>query len=166
MFAGHPPLIINFANWDISIPPVLTVSCVPSSIFNKEASPEESPDSYKLIVYIFNLPILPAPEWCTFSFMTLSGNVVEPVIIKFPFSVVLSHSRLTASHIVGTKFHSSISSGFFSISLLKTDFTSNSAIFLILSSSIKTALFEFFNDVHVFPHHFGPSILTAPNTDK
>ena len=55
-------LINNFAKCNISTSPVLIVSCVLFNILLKDALPEESPDSYKLIVYIFNLPILPAPE--------------------------------------------------------------------------------------------------------
>ena len=81
----------------------------------------------------------------------------------FPFSLSWSHLYLTASQIAGTSCHSSIVLG---NSPSKTKFTSISArCFSLKLSTVlfrNDALFEWLSAVHVFPHHFGPSMLIAP----
>ena len=72
---------------------------LPKSISFKETSPDESFDSYKLIGCILIVAILPVPEWNIVSSFSSLLKDVEPVRIKFPGSLVVSHLFLTESQI-------------------------------------------------------------------
>ena len=81
--------------------------------------------------------------------------------ISCPLRFALSSTcRRAASQISGTSCHSSIKCGSFPIN---TNAGSVRAAAKVAASSKRSALFARQSAVHVLPHHFGPTISTAPN---
>ena len=125
--------------------------------------PEESPDSHRLMVRILILHILPVPEWdFNCSSLPIRGTD-EPVNMNCPSSPLWSTVKRMASHILGAICHSSISRGT-SPSRIRSG--SMLAASMLLSfergSSMYMMLLACCSAVVVLPHHFGPSISTAP----
>lgn len=92
-----------------------------------------------------------------------SWGVDEPVNIICPFSDLESTNPLVASQSEGTSCHSSINLGVSPSSTLYGSISANKRLEkLPVGSPTKYSLFEWNEEVHVLPHHFGPSIQIAP----
>jgi hypothetical protein len=118
--------------------------------------------SCKVIVRMRTLLIRPAPL-CIREFSSSSFGVDEPVKIYCPFFPELSTACLMASQTPCATCHSSIKRGFLPSN---TDDGSKIALFLFeklpLGSDKSNSVFAKNLPHDVFPHHFGPSMTTAP----
>ncbi len=156
MAPGHPPRHIRNASWSISIRLSPSIS---SGLLNRAAkltSPFDSPDSNRDIGRIRSFANLPTPE-CMMS--EVCGGTLLPVSINCPMLPAWSTSNLTASQMVGAVCHSSSNLGRSPLSrrlmlILAILMTSGSAIYNTLAACCSAVV--------VFPHHFAPSISTAP----
>ena len=126
----------------------------------KLTEPFESPDSKRLIGLIVSHEKRPVPE-CEIN--DVSAGIAEPVRMNWPILFLLSTSYLTVSQRVGASCHSSKSLGVLpSNSCCGLIFASSRFCSFDVGSSIRRRLFACLHAVVVFPHHFGPSIKTAP----
>ena len=121
-----------------------------------DASPVEWPDSKRLIGRILSVPIRPAPECNSRSYL----GVAEPVRMYRPRRRRSSTCRRTWSHISGARCHSSKRIGI-SWSNSSSGLSPRSAR-AFGSVSKRTELFACWRAVSVFPQPFGPSMRTAP----
>ena len=115
------------------------------------------------MVSICIFAILPLPE-CLINSLFLLGSIeFEPVIINCPNAFRLSTIARTESHSTGASCHSSIRRGV-SPARRSEGFTLMVAWYLSrMSGSCRLiVLFACCSAVVVLPHHFGPSISTAP----
>lgn len=134
-------------------------SFLPRNKSRKDTDPFDSPDSKRLIGRIFNREILPVPVWA----ITLSAGTAEPVRINCPVSALLSTSNLTASHKTGAICHSSINRGVSPFKSKEGLVSAMAKYDLVWSGSCRyTTLRDTLHAVLVLPHHFAPSISTAP----
>ena len=158
--AGHPPRLTKKAISSRLEGFAAADGGTPSNRAHKETSPVESPDSNRLIVRIFNLLILPAPEWET---LERSGGVEEPVKTNCENVWRLSTSKRTASHSFGATCHSSTRRGVAPASRACGSISESSKLrVLVFGSCMKSALAHSCDAVVVLPHHFGPSTRVAP----
>lgn len=128
-----------------------------------EILPLDSKDSYRLMVSICIFAIRPLPE-CLINSLFLFGSIeLEPVIMNCPNSFRLSTIALIESHRTEASCHSSIRRGV-SPARRSEGFTLMVAWYLsrMSGSCILMVLFACCSAVVVLPHHFGPSISTAP----
>lgn len=97
----------------------------------------------------------------------LSSTTVEPVKINWPFWFRSSTVFRTASHKTGATCYSSISRGVSPLSS-KDGLVRAVARYpsRLSGSCILITLFDCCMAVVVFPHHFGPTICTAPKASK
>ena len=159
--SGHPPLHAANINSSIVksevIPLISKLGLSNNSI--KDILPFDSMLSYRLIGLIRTLCILPVPECIIFD----SSTTVEPVRMYNPSPPISSTLFRTASHRTGAICHSSISLGLSPFNNLSG---SNSAHILYVSFRLGSCnfitLWACLSAVVVFPHHFGPTINTAP----
>ena len=122
--------------------------------------PVDSSDSYRLIVRILMYANLPVPLWIVSS---ASGRTEEPVRINCEGSPRLSTSLRMESQMVGKACHSSISRGVFPSNKAWGLISMSCELCISTEESPKSRiLFAICLAVVVLPHHFGPSIKTAP----
>ena len=122
--------------------------------------PVESSDSQRLIGRIFILAKRPVPV-CHIS--SVFAGTAEPVRMKNPSPSRWSTSKRMVSHRLGASCHSSISFGVSpSRRVCGLIFASCIYMLLFLGSFMYITLFAFCSAEVVLPHHFGPSISTAP----
>ena len=158
--SGQPPLHVRKARSfsSNSFFPSICSGAVKSS--RKLTDPFDSPDSQRLIVRIVSHAKRPVPV-CRI--LSVAGGTAEPVSMKCPYPSRWSTANLTASHSCGATCHSSISRGespsnrIFEFILAIRMFCSTSSGFPIYKTLAACR-----SAVVVFPHHFGPSISTAP----
>ena len=138
---------------------MLSISVWPSKSSFSDTEPFDSSDSYRLIGRINMRDIRPVPVWA----VAPSVGTAEPVSRNWPISSRRSTSKSTASHSTGAICHSSISrgvapfsnsEGFVSAMLRYVPALSGSCMYRTLRAARWAVL--------VLPHHFAPSISTAP----
>ena len=142
---------------------VCTPTSWPLQTSNKETAHADAPLSCRDMGCMARRAILPVPECSTpFCF-----GVVEPVRMYRPLSVLSSTEYRTASQMAGTSCHSSIRCG---ASPSNARLTSSVANFRFAKfpagCPTRNSLLECIVQVHVFPHHLGPSTQTAPNVER
>ena len=133
-----------------------STSSAPLNSEERHTSPFDSPDSNRDIGRIRSFANRPTPE-CIMS--EVCGGTLLPVRMNCPILSEWSTSNLTASQIAGATCHSSSKRGRSPLSrrlilTSATRATSGSAIYNTLEACCSAVV--------VFPHHFAPSIKTAP----
>ena len=125
-------------------------------------APLDFPSSKSVMVSMRNLANLPAPLCIGRS---LSRGVADPVNMNCPGSPPrLSHSNRAASQSFGTSCHSSISRGTSPATASAGSVSARKRFSKLRDGSMRRSLDAArVPAVVVFPHHFGPSMRTAPN---
>lgn len=162
--AGQPPRHVMKTRCSISTSDTASIfSCGLSNNSFKLMAPFDSCDSHKLIGSISICEILPLPEWRILDLST----VFEPVSMNCPSIPRSSTVVRTASQRIGISCHSSINRGVLPLNK-REGFASAAAKYCarILVSCNFISLAAACSAVVVFPHHFGPSIKTAPKAFK
>ena len=128
--------------------------------FSKLTSPVDSPDSKSDIGRILSHEKRPVPLWCIFE---RSAGMAEPVRMNWPKPSLWSTVKRIVSHNCGAICHSSINRGVLPVKRRLGLIPANRIFCSMISeSSIYKVLLACCSAVVVLPHHFGPSIRTAP----
>jgi hypothetical protein len=135
-------------------------SWVPANKARSETIPDDSPDSCRLMVRIRTRTMRPVPVWA----VARSRGTADPVRMDWPSSPLRSTSKRTASHSTGAISHSSISRGVSPCSRSEGFVSARAKFEARTSRSCRyNTLFAACSPVRDLPHHFAPSMSTAPD---
>lgn len=160
--AGHPPRTTHSAIEAESSDPKAPLNFLPEIMPDSLTAPLDFPSSKSVMVSMHSLANLPAPLCIG---RLSSRGVADPVNMNWPGSPPrLSHSNRAASQSFGTSCHSSISRGTSPETARAGSVSARKRFSKLRDGSMRRSLDAArVSAVVVFPHHFGPSMRTAPN---